>query len=194
MQSSGEDKNIRALFHELKLEDSRARSSFTTTWNNAEVKFKRARFKRRRLEFSSLLRVSAAVVVCLALVAVALLPRALQLGRQPKHEPVQQVATAPNTRSEAPSPSQNTAPVSANTRFHKRSGSRVAGHKLPRSNGRNQVASAPRSDRSRENALSHWRSPTAILMRSASDSLLRVGPQLNESAQEMKNFLINSLN
>jgi hypothetical protein len=194
MQSTGEDKKIRVLFHELKLEDSRTRSSFTKTWNNAEAKFKSARFKRRSLEFSSLLRVSAAVVVCLALVAVALLLKHLRLRQLPKHEAVQQGATAPKTISEAPSPPQNAVEVSGNTKFHRPNSSRVAGHKLVRSKGRNQIASAPRSDRSRESTLSHWQSPTATLMRSASDSFLRVGPQLNESTQEMKKFLVNSLN
>ena len=193
MQSSGEDKKIRALFHELKLEDSRTPASFTRTWNNAEAKFKRARFEGKRLEFSTLLLVSAAVVVGLVLVVVAFLPKALQLGPQPRREAVQQVAITPNAISAAPSPPKNTATTLGNTEFEKRS-IRAARNKLGRSNGKKQAASAPRPDRSRERTLSHWQSPTATLMRSASDILLRAGPQLNESAQEMKTFLANSLN
>src|SRR5436190_21125209 len=145
MQSSGEDKKIRALFHDLKLEDSRTPASFTRTWNNAEAKFERARFEGKRLKFSTLLLVSAAVVVGLVLVVVAFLPKTLQLGPQPRREAVQQVAITPNAISAASSPPKNTTAALGTTEFQKRS-SRGARNKLGRSNAKNQVASAPRPD------------------------------------------------
>ena len=56
------------------------------------------------------------------------------------------------------------------------------------------VALAQRARPVKEDGLSQWQSPTATLLRSAGDELLRLVPQMNESAEGMKKFLANDLN
>jgi hypothetical protein len=196
MGLNGEDKRIRALFCELKREEKRTSPLFTKTWNIAEAEFHRRGFSRRRFQPSSnLLRFATAIlVVSLVLAATVLLPRYLRLPRQPrqpKHDYAkQEVAAAPRATSEEPPRSGE---VPANRESGKPTDRLVAIRRSVRVK-KSPVASAQRARSVKQNGLSEWQSPTAKLLRSAGDELLRFVPQMNESAEEMKKFLANDLN
>jgi hypothetical protein len=193
MGLNGEDKRIRALFCELKREEKRTSPLFAKTWNIAEAEFHRRGFSRLRFQPSSnLLRFATAIlVVSLVLAATVLLPRYLRLRRQPKHDYAkQEVAAAPRATSEEPPRSGK---VPANRESGKPTDRLVAIRRSVRVK-KSQVASAQRARSVKQNGLSQWQSPTAKLLRSAGDELLRFVPQMNESAEEMKKFLSNDLN
>ncbi len=196
MGLNGEDKRIRALFCELKREEKRTSPRFAKTWKIAEAEFHRRDFSRLRFQPSSnLLRFATAIlVVSLVLAATVLLPRYLLLPRQPrqpKHDYAEQeVAAGPRaTSEEAP----RSGKVSVTSESGKPTDRQVAIRRSVRVK-KSQVASAQRARSVKQNGLSEWRSPTAKLLRSAGDELLRFVPQMNESAEEMKKFLSNDLN
>ena len=199
MELNGEDKRIRALFCELKREEKRTSPLFAKTWNIAEAEFHRRGFSRLRFQLSSnLLRFATAILlvsfVSLVLAATVLLPRYLRLPRQPrqpKHDYAkQEVAAAPRATSEEPPRSGK---VPANRESGKPTDRLVAIRRSVHVK-KSQVASAQRARSVKPNGLSEWQSPTAKLLRSAGDELLRFVPQMNESAEEMKKFLANDLN
>jgi hypothetical protein len=199
MGLNGEDKRIRALFCELKREEKRTSPLFAKTWNIAEAEFHRRGFSRLRFQPSSnLLRFATAIlVVSLVLAVTVLLPRYLRLPRQPrqpKHDYAEQaVAAAPRATSEEPPRSGK---VPANRESGKPTDRLVAIRRSVRAK-KSEVASAQRArsvKQDGQNGLSHWQSPTAKLLRSAGDELLRFVPQMNESAEEMQKFLANDLN
>jgi hypothetical protein len=184
------------LFCELKREEERTSPRFAKTWNIAEAEFHRRGFSRLRFQLSAnLLRFATAIlVVSLVLAATVLLPRYLRLPRQPKHDYAEQaLAVAPRATSEEP---QRSGKVPADRESVKPTDRLVAIRRSVRLK-KSQVASAQRArpvNQIKQNGLSRWQSPTAKLLRSAGDELLRSFPQMNESAQEMKKFLANDLN
>ncbi|HYJ84831.1 MAG TPA: hypothetical protein VEW46_02085 [Pyrinomonadaceae bacterium] len=199
MGLNGEDKRIRALFCELKREEEHASPLFAKTWNIAEAEFHRSNFGRPRLQLSSnLLRFATAILlvsfVSLVLAATVLLPRYLRPNRQPKHDYAKQgVAAGPLAASEEPLRSGK---VPANRESGKPTDRLVAILRAVRVK-KSQVAVAKRArpvNQIKQSGLSEWQSPTAKLLRSAGDELLRFVPQMNESAEEMKKFLTNDLN
>jgi hypothetical protein len=199
MELNGEDKRIRALFCELKGEEKRTAPLFAKTWNIAEAEFHRRGFRRLRVQPSSnLLRFATAIlVVSLVLAATVLLPRYLRLPRQPrqpKHDYAEQeVAAVPRATSEEP-------PRSGKVPANRESGKPTDRLVAIRRSGRvkkSPVASVQRArpvKQDGQNGLSQWQSPTAKLLRSGGDELLKFVPQMNESAEEMKKFLANDLN
>ncbi len=202
MELNGEDKRIQALFCELTCAEERTSPLFAKTWNSAEAEFYRRGFGRLRFRLSANLpRFASAVLlvsfVSLVLAATVLLPKYLHLPRQPrqqKHDYAkQESAAAPRANSEEPPRSGK---VPANRESVKPTDRLVA---IPRAVRVNKapVASAQRArpvKQDGQNGLSEWQSPTAKLLRSAGDELLRFVPQMNESAEEMKKFLANDLN
>jgi hypothetical protein len=193
MNLNGEDKRIQALFCELKREEKRTAPLFAKMWNIAEAEFQRRGFSRLRFQRSSnLLRFATAIVVVSLLVAATvLLPRYLQLRRQPNHHYTkQEVATAPRFTSEEPPRSGK---VPANRESGKPTDRLVAIRRSLRLK-KSQVASAQRARPVKQSGLSEWQSPTAKLLRSPGEELLMFVPQMNESAEEMKKFLSNDLN
>jgi hypothetical protein len=193
MGLNGEDKRIRALFCELKREEMRTSPLFAKTWNIAEAEFHRSGFSRMRFQSSAnLLRFATGIlVVSLVLAATVLLPRYLLLRRQPKPDHAKkEVAAGPNAISEE-------APRSGKVPANRESGkptNRLVAIRRSVSGKKSQVASTQRARSGKPNGLSEWQSPTAKLLRSAGDELLRFVPQMNESAEEMKKFLSNDLN
>lgn len=199
MGLNGEDKRIRALFCELTREEKRAAPLFAKTWNIAEAEFHRRGFSRLRFQPSpNLLSFATAIlVVSLVLAATVLLPRYLRLPRQPGQPKLdyakQEVPAGPRATSEEPPRSGK---VPANRESSKSTARLVAIRRSVRVR-KSQVASAQLArpvKQDGQNGLSEWQSPTAKLLRSAGDELLRFVPQMNESAEEMKKFLANDLN
>ena len=199
MELNGEDKRIRALFCELKREEERTSPLFARTWNSAQAEFHRTGFRRLRFQSSAnLLRFTTAIlVVSLVLAATVLLPKYLRLPRQPEPDHAEQAAAAaPRATSEEP-PRVGKVPV--NTGSDKPTERLAANRRSVRVN-KAPVASARRAPSVEEDGqdgqsgLSEWQSPTAKLLLSAGDELLRFIPPMNESAEEMKKFLANDLN
>lgn len=191
MELNGEDKRIQALFCELKREDERTSPLFAKTWNIAAAEFHRSGVRRLRVQ----LRFATAVLfVSLVVTATVLLPKYLRLSRQPRPDSAEQAAAAgPRVTSADPLSSEK---VPANGESGEPTGRLVAIRRLVRVK-KSQPASAHRArpmNQIKQNGLSQWQSPTATLLRSAGDELLRFVPQMNESAEEMKNFLANDLN
>ena len=193
MELNGEDKRIRALFCELKREDERKSPLFAQTWKMAEAEFHRRDSSRLRFQLSSnLLRFATAIlVVSLVLAATVLLPKYLRLRRQPvNNDAKQETVVVPSVNSEdtpwsveVPHNGQTSKPVDR----------LVATRKSVRVK-KSRVAFARREPSIKRDRLSEWQSPTAKLLRSAGDELLRFTPQMNESAEKMKKFLTNDLN
>ena len=199
MEFSGEDKKIQALFCELKREEKSTSPRFAKTWNSAEAEFHRSGVRRLRVQSSANLRRFATAIllvsfVSLVLAATVLLPKYLRLPRQPKPDYAKQAAAAGSRANSAkPARSGN---VPANRESGKRPDRLVAIHRSVRVK-KSPVASVqhPRPvNQIKQDGLSAWQSPTATLLRSAGDELLRFVPQVNESAEEMKKFLANDLN
>jgi len=188
------------LFCELKREEKRTSPLFAKTWNIAEAEFHRTGFSRLRFQPSAnLLRFATAIlVVSLVLAATVLLPRYLRLPRQPRqptHDYAKQdVAAGPRATSEEPPRSGK---VPANRESGKPTERRLVAIRRSVRVKKSQVASAQPArsvKQDGQNGLSQWQSPTAKLLPSAGDELLRFVPQMNESAEEMKKFLSNDLN
>ena len=190
MEFSGEDKRIRALFCELKREEKETSQLFATTWNSAEAEFHRRGFSRLRLRSrANLVRFATAILVVSLILAATTLPKYLR--RQPGHDNATQAAAAGSSATfEEPRPSEK---VPANRDSGTPPERLVA---IRRSvHVRKSPVTLARGSRSvKQNALSEWQSPTATLLRSTGDELLRFVPPMNESAQEMKKFLANDLN
>ena len=191
MELNGEDKRIRTLFCELKREEERTAPLFAKTWNIAEAEFHRT--GSRQLPFQSAANLprfaTAILVVSLVLAATFLLPKYLR--QQPKPDFSKQAASAgPRVPSEEPPRSGK---VPANRESGKPTDRLVAIRRSVRVK-KSPVASGQPARSVKQNELSQWQSPTAKLLRSAGDELLRFVPQMNESAEEMKKFLSNDLN
>jgi hypothetical protein len=189
MKLNGEDKRIRALFCELKREEELTAPLFAKTWNIAEAEFHRTGSRRLRVRSAANMPrfATGILVVSLVLAATVLLPKYLQ----PKHDYAkQEVAAVPRATSAEPPRSGK---VPANRESGKPTERLVAIRRAVRVK-KSQVASAQRARPVKQDGLSEWQSPTANLLCSAGDELLRFVPQMNESAEEMKRFLTNDLN
>jgi hypothetical protein len=192
MELNGEDKRIRALFCELKHEEERTAPLFAKTWNRAEAKFHRTGRRPLGQSSANLGRFATAMlVVSLVLAATVLLPKYLRLPIQPKPGYAEATpAVAPRVTSEEP-PRSVTVP--ANGESGKPTDRLVTIRRAVRVR-KSLVAFAQRVRPVKQDGLSEWQSPTAALLRSNSDQLLRFVPQMNESTETMKKFLANDLN
>ena len=190
MELNGEDKRIRELFCELRREEDRTSPLFATTWNIAEGEFHRSSFRRLRFRSpANLLRFATAIlVVTLVVTATVLLPK--YLLQQPTHDNEKQAAApGPGITTEEPPRSEK---VPANRESGKPTDRLLAIRKSVRVKN-SPVAFGQRVRPVKQDRLSQWQSPTATLLRSTGDELLRFVPQMNESAEEMKKFLSNDL-
>jgi hypothetical protein len=191
MELNGEDKRIQALFCELKREQECTAPQFAKTWNVAEAEFNRSGVSRLRFQSpASLPRFAMAIlVVSLVVAATVLLPKYLRVPRQPRQptpDYAKQAATAgPRATSEEP-PHSGGVPVK---RESTQPTDRLLVIRRPVRLKRSQVAFAQQARSLKPNRLSQWQSPTATLLHSASDELLKLVPPMNESAEEMKKFL-----
>jgi hypothetical protein len=182
MALSGEERRIRASFLELRLEDELVMPRFAAVWN-------RAHFKSARRKTAVDFRMAVAVViVCFALLSLALLSRPWQ--RNPRS--IDAVASG------AVKPDAGPSQIKRNQELAQRVGLMPVVRK-PRRVGftpRSQTAklALTRSSTRDAIALSRWRSPTATLLRSPGDEVLRTLPQLNRTLHEMEAFLPNGTN
>ena len=182
MELSGAEKRIRASFRELRLADERATPQFAAVWDRAHFRSER---RRTALDF----RLAAAlVIVCLALLSLAL------LSRHWEHSSRSSYAVANAVVKPVAGPAQ----IKKDQELVKQDGREPVVRKpgLVKFAPRSQTAKlASRRSTTRDAiALWQWQSPTTSLLRSPGDEVLRALPQLNQTLCDMKSFLPNRTN
>ena len=181
MELLGEEKKIQALFSQLRLDDEPTVPSFAATWSRAQSKTYRPQ-RAFNLSF-----VAATALLVFALVSLALWSRQ---GQQ-NHDVI---ATAPPK----PATSPVEAGVNPGTVGVKNSSvpvgrgvaSSTRSHALKLAARREALLVAANRKATHEaQAIASWQSPTATLLDSPSDELLKSLPQLNQTVDELKSFL-----
>jgi hypothetical protein len=178
MELIGDEKRIRALFSEVRLADEQMMPSFVGVWNRAQSKSTRPH-RVFNLSF----------VAATALLVCALVSLAWWTSRRPRSP--ERIATVPPITKGGP---QNVgqSPVNAVVGFtpvprpHNSERSRA----LKLAARRQAVLIAANKKAARDaKAIESWQSPTAKLLNSSSDGLLKSLPQLNQTVEELKSFL-----
>jgi Na+/phosphate symporter len=179
MELVGEEKRIQALFSEVRFADEQTAPSFVGMWNRAQAKTTRTQ-RAFNLSFVA----ATALLVC-ALVSLAWWVNRAQRSQQgvvanvppitnvgPKNV-VQPLLKAVVEFTPVPQP---------------HSGDRSRALKLVAR--RQAVLMAANRKAARDaKAIESWQSPTATLLDSSSDELLKSLPQLNQTVDELKSFL-----
>jgi len=177
MELVGEEKRIQALFSEARLADEQITPSFAGVWNRAQAKTARPQ-RAFNLSFVT----ATAVLVC------ALVSLAWWVNRSPRGQEAV-VATVPVTTTvgsidvvnpaQGPEVRRVTQPGFTNkSRALKLAARREA---VSVAAGRKALRDAK--------AIEDWQSPTATLLDSSSDALLKSVPQLNKTVDDLKSFL-----
>jgi hypothetical protein len=181
MEMLGEEKKIQALFSRLRLDDEQTAPSFAGTWNRAQAKTYRPQ-RAFNLSFVA----ATALLVC-ALVSLALWSRQSQENHSASITNVPTATTAgpapvviERTETNPPQAGQKSAVSGPKSRALKLAGRREA-----------LLAAANRKAAHEAQAIASWQSPTATLLDSPSDELLKSLPQLNQTVDELKSFLPN---
>ena len=190
MELVGEEKKIQTLFSELRLADEQTAPSFSATWNRAQ-----ARALRPRRAFNLSFVAATALLIC-ALVSLAWWSTHWHRPQQPNVVAVTPSGVVPDLKpsagvpaskeSPAPSGSEPKKSVSAAHRFA--ASARLRAGRLAARQEANLLAAAKKQAA----AISSWQSPTATLLSSPNDDLLKSLPQLNESTNDLKSFLPNT--
>ena len=179
MELLGEEKKIQALFSQLRLDDEQTVPGFAATWTRAQSKT-----YRPRSAFNLSFVAATALLVC-ALVSLALWSRQWERNRSalvarvpatPTVGPVRVVVERPETN--PPQPVRRGIVSSPKSRALKLAARRAA-----------LLAAANRQATHEARAIASWQSPTATLLDSPSDELLKSLPQLNQAVDELKSFL-----
>lgn len=178
MELVGEEKRIQALFSELRLADEQTVPSFAAVWSRAQ-----SRTYRPQRAFNLSFVAATALLVC-ALVSLALWSRQWQRNHDAwvSVPPVSTASPAPgvavNKEVNPPAPGQKGIDPSAKSRALKLAARRQA-----------LLVAANRNTAREANAIASWKSPTATLLDSSSEELLKSLPQLNQTVDELKSFL-----
>lgn len=183
MELVGEEKRIQALFSGARLVDEQITPSFVGVWNRAQSKNKRTQ-RAFNLSFVA----ATAILVC-ALVSLAWWMNRSQPSQNLAVTNVPAVTNGgikPVQTATAPAPVAVT-PVAVT---HPRSSERSRVLKLATQRQAALVA-ANRKAAQDAKAIESWQSPTATLLSSPSDELLKSLPQLNQTVDELKSFLPN---
>jgi hypothetical protein len=176
MSWAGDENRIRALFSELSVEDQNCAPRFERLWRQAE----RSGQAQPR-HFGS----TAAVIILTAFIVVAAFALAVWSWSVVSINAPDQnaVNVVPRPRVTEPSPlpavrpSDNPAPLAIRRRSHAR---RQRSFVKDRTTEASAIEAA---------MLSRWQSPTSILLASPTAVVLNSLPQVNESAEELKQFL-----
>jgi hypothetical protein len=177
MELVGEEKRIQALFSEVRLADKQTTPSFAGVWNRAHSKTIR---KQRAFNLSF----GAATVLLVCAWA--------SLVWWSKHwqQNLYVVATAPKELATGPVRVGIENEVDSRVRVPKGDSpvARSRALKLAPRREALQVTAKRRATREAK-TIASWRSPTATLLDSQSDELLKSVPQLNQTVDELKSFL-----
>jgi hypothetical protein len=181
MELVGEEKRIQALFSDARLADEQTAPSFAGVWNRAQAKTRRPQ-RAFNLSFVA----ATALLVC-ALVSLAWWVNRSQRSQEGL------IASAPLVVNSAPQNLMSSTvsdsgarPVSPGVKARSNNNSRVL-----KSTAKHKAATAADTQQTllAAKAIESWESPTAGLLDSSSDALLKSLPQLNQNADEMKSFL-----
>jgi hypothetical protein len=176
MNLNGDEERIRQLFREVSSDDRHQAPQFAVVLASAKSGMSPSRNRHRSL------RLAAAVAICaLLLIAMAIIvsPPKSQRGSIPEDQ-----AAAPNLRPEA---APSVGPSGRNVESPSPAPRRVV-TKRPRSRPPvNRLEVAMKS-------LFAWRSPTASLLQTPGDELLRSLPRLGESLKAIKNYTLEQFN
>ena len=173
MEYVGEEKRIRELFRELRLENERLTPQFAGLWIRAQAAPARP-LRAINLSFA----LATALLVC-ALVSLALWSRPWQInspsGITGVNPPVQSVSPVvirkPAIATIVPL---STIQPSSIKRVIRR---------------QTQSLALNKTEINEATAISKWESPTASLLRSPSEQVLTTVPQFNDAVKDMKSFL-----
>ena len=172
MELAGEEKQIRALFSELKFAEARRLPSFTSTWHRAQS---RSLKPERAFNFSFV--AATALLVC-ALLGLALWSRPWAQKSQ-LNVAVLSPRLTPSIISLVPKFGEV-----GNNAVHQNSNRSI---RLGLRNA--EQAKLAKAEITSAKAISNWQSPTDSLMRSPSEQVLTTVPQLNDAAAQLKSFL-----
>ncbi len=184
MELNGEEKIIRALFREMKLEDERATPAFAREWKR--------RPSRPGVPVTFGRVVFAVALVCLILVSTLLLRRHF-FGTPPlRHELTKQLKMDGKPDQKQVSRRDRVSQVNKEARKLRNRAERR--RRLDGANRNARLTSSLRWRRGEASFVSDWQSPTGAFLRSPGDELLRSLPQLNQSSLELGSFLNTRLN
>ena len=180
MESTGDEKRIRALFSELKFADQLTAPGFSAIWHRGQTHS----LKPPRA-FNLSFALATATLSC-ALASLAIWSMYSRLAA-----PAQAYATL-SSGSESFAPRAEKSPTIG------RSEPKAIVHppvrnRVPKSAFQREALELAATSRlaNEAKALANWQSPTAGLLSSPSDGLFKSLPQLNENANELKSFLPN---
>ena len=179
MEIVGAEKRIQALFSEARLADEQITPSFVGVWNRAQSKTTRTQ-RAFNLSF----------VAATALLVCALVSLAWWVNRAQRNQGVV-IANVPPITDVGPT-NVVQPPVKAVVGFtpvpQPHYNERPRG--LKSAARRQAVLMAANRKAARDaKAIESWQSPTATLLDSSSDELLKSLPQLNQTVDELKSFL-----
>jgi hypothetical protein len=177
MELIGEEKKIQALFSELRFADEQTIPQFAGLWNRAQtVTVRPARARAFNLSFAA---VTALLVV--ALVSLALWSRSSQRNTSPN-------ALVANKTTEAAGPAKviEDAVVKPIVPDEKRRPSSTSNASKAAAQRRALMLAVNRKAARDAKEISSWESPTATLLKSQNDDLLKTLPQLSDSVDELK--------
>jgi len=177
MELVGEEKRIRALFSELRLENESVGPRFATVWNRAEL----GTVARRR-PFRLSLVYSMALIACVAIFSFALVIRNWRVSQNPIAQVKDDAVTPGATAIQIPTSEGREKVVKQESGINRR----LRVQKLA---ARRQAELIARKAARDAAAISKWQSPTSALLHSPSDEVFTSLPQLDESANELKSFL-----
>jgi hypothetical protein len=176
MELVGEEKRIQALFSEVRFADEQTTPSFAGVWNRA-----RARNLRPRRAFNLSFVAATALLIC-ALVSLAWWSTRWQRNSEviaiAPPAPVVSPANIPVDKPKVASPLVRLATF-------KRSSPAIRLSTLRETS----LLAANRRATHDAKAIASWKSPTATLLDSPSEGLLKSLPQMNQTVDEMKSFL-----
>jgi len=190
MELVGEEKRIQALFSEVRLADEQTTPSFVGVWNRAQ-----SRTVRTPRAFNR------SFAMATALLVFALVSLAWWMNRsQPRQQAA--VATVPSKATDGPNRTSEgqksvVKPLTARQPapgLLAGAGERLRAPKLATTRHQsvqvavNKIAVSKKELRDAK-AIESWQSPTATLLDSTSDELLKSLPQLNQTVDELKSFL-----
>jgi hypothetical protein len=178
MELVGEEKRIQALFSEVRLADEQTIPRFAGVWNRAQSKTIRTQ-RAFNLSF-----VAATVLLVCAWASLAWWSKYWQQNPDVVATAPKELATGPvrvgieNEEINAHAPVPKGDSPGATSRALKLATRREA-----------SLVAAKRRATHEAKTIASWRSPTATLLDSQSDELLKSVPQLNQTVDELKSFL-----
>ena len=177
MNLNGDEKRIRQLFLEMSSDEQRRAPEFARVLAAANSEMARSQNRARSLR----LAMGVAMLCAALLIAMAIIVK----SSKPQSTVAPERASAPASQPEQP---QSVAPSQRNLG--------AANDAVPRTLVPKRIRHRRTPDRMAiaMKSLFAWRSPTASLLKTPDDELLRSLPRLGESLQTMKSFSPDQLN